>query len=298
VTMRYLIPSLPLPLRFAVFGALEAGGMFLQLSFPWGFLPGTLSMAAGWFPMFARGYRNRPLDLGFEDWKPASLVEYERIKDNLVRTHTVRVPMAYRRAFPAVVILPLAVLAVLGLTLGSSLLLPLLALDLFLLLVPFVFSGRVRLWTPLELAMKMAALEPVAQRVNEAGASLVLTPYLRFDRDRQGRQIPEDIRLMVEPRRRPADFLGVQLQVAINKGPNGAVPYMYAVFLCQGKGGSFRRLGAKKERDMIKEPGGDGEYGYVVLRQRTSGGGYHTDREDCSRLFDLVLEELRGLARP
>ena len=44
---------------------------------------------------------------------------------------------------------------------------------------------------------------------------------------------------MVEPRRKPADFLGAQFQVAVNNGPNGAVPYLYAVFLCRGKGPTY-----------------------------------------------------------
>ena len=111
----------------------------------------------------------------------------------------------------------------------------------------------------------------------------------------EGRQIPEDIRLMAEPRRKPADFLGVQLQVAINKGPNGSVPYMYSVFLCRGKDRTYSTVAELKFKDMVKEPGGDKEYGYVVVRQKTSGGGYHTTDDDCRKLFALVKESLEEL---
>ncbi len=295
MNLRYLIPGLPLGLRLALFGLVEAAGIFLQLALPGGFWPGTALVVGGLFLVFARNYRNRPLDLGFEDWKPVSIAEFNRIRNNLERTRKARVPFAYRRGFAALVIAPLAVLALLFLIAENRTLL-LLDFDLFLLLIPFLFSGRVRLWTPRELKMKMLAFQPLVDRITALAPALILTPYLRFDRDKEGRQIPEDIRLMVEPRRKAEDFLGAQLQVAINNGPNGAVPYMYAVFLCRGKGDSWKRFSAPASRAMIREPGGDGEYGYVVLRQKTSGRGYHTTPKDCERLFGLVLEEIQAPA--
>lgn len=46
---------------------------------------------------------------------------------------------------------------------------------------------------------------------------------------------------------------------------------------------------------LIKEPGGGGEHGYVVLRRKTSGRGYHTTAKDCERLFQRVIEEIGNL---
>ena len=70
---------------------------------------------------------------------------------------------------------------------------------------------------------------------------------------------------------------------------------MYAVFLCKGKGTTYDRVKADRYGDMIKEPGGDKEYGYVVVRQKTSGTGYHTTDADCTRLFSLVKEKLMAM---
>ena len=292
MSLRYLVPGLPFGLRLALFALLEAAGMALQVLPPGRFWAGTLVMVGGLFLLFARGYRNKPADLGLEDWKPVSAAELARIRDNLERTRAIRLPLPWRRGFPFLVLLALFALAgallVAGWTAG---LLP--VFDAFLLLVPLLFSGRVRLWTPQELKMKLFAFQPIVEQAG-AGGPVILTPYLRFDRDREGRQIPEDVRLMVEPRRKSADFLGVQLQVAINNGPTGAVPYLYAVFLCRGKGASFARFSAGQARGMVREPGGDGDYGWVVLRQKTSGKGYHTTPQDCARLFRMVLDELQA----
>jgi hypothetical protein len=144
--------------------------------------------------------------------------------------------------------------------------------------------------------MKMERFKTVLNAANKSSKEFIVTPYLRLDKDKEGRQIPEDVRLMIEPRRKPRDFVGVQLQVAINNGPNGAVPYMYSVFLCKGKGATYRILRDAGFGSMVKEPGGDEEYGYIVVRQRTSGGGYHTDSQGCLRLFEEVKKGLQELS--
>jgi hypothetical protein len=167
--------------------------------------------------------------------------------------------------------------------------------DALVLLIPFLFTGNVSLWTPQELAFRMRAFEPILSTEQAEGGDIIITPYLRLDKDKEGHQVPEDIRLMVEPRRKPADFLGVQMQVAVNKGPNGNVPYMYSVFLCKGKGDTYRALSAAHFGDYECEPGGDKDYGYVVVRQKTSGTGYATTDSDVRRLYDMVKEKLLAM---
>ena len=45
----------------------------------------------------------------------------------------------------------------------------------------------------------------------------------------------------------------------------------------------------------MREPGGDKDYGYIVVRQKTSGTGYHTTDADVSRLYALVKEKLLAM---
>ncbi|MGO9310674.1 MAG: hypothetical protein ACLQDL_16835 [Spirochaetia bacterium] len=295
--MTFLIAKkMGLTARLVIFGVFGAAGLALQALVPggYGFLPGILVMVPGLLFLLAKSYRNKPMDIGSEDWQPASVLEFDRIKSNLQQTRQKRYAVIYRPGFGWFIAVVLFLLAVIiggsGHRLGAFFF-----ADALVLLVPFLFTGNVRLWTPQELAFRMRVFEPILSSEPPEGGEIVITPYLRLDKDKAGHQVPEDIRLMVEPRRKPADFLGVQLQVAVNKGPNGNVPYLYSVFLCKGKGATYEAVCRMGFGHYVQEPGGDKEYGYVVVRQPTSGTGYHTTDADVHRLFAMVKEKLLAI---
>ncbi len=295
--MTFLIAKkLAFPVRLVLLGLFGAAGMALQVLLPggWGFLPGILLMVPGLLLMLAKNYRNKPMDIGQEDWQPASVREFDRIKSNLQQTRQKRYAVIYRSGFGWFIAVVLFLVAVM-LGMSERRLGAFFCADALVLLVPFLLSGNVRLWTPTELAFRMRVFEPILSSEQAEGGDVIITPYLRLDKDKAGHQVPEDIRLMVEPRRKPADFLGVQLQVAVNKGPNGAVPYMYGVFLCKGEGATYQALTRADFGSYVHEPGGDKEYGYVVVRQPTSGTGYHTTDSDVRRLYDMVKEKLLAM---
>jgi hypothetical protein len=295
--MGWVIKGLPVPARLVGFAILAAAGVAVQFLLPGagGVALGLLVMVPALLLVWSKNYRNRPVDLGFEDWQPASAVEFNRIRQNLAASRERRFSALHKPALGTFLIIASLVLAFIF-RVSAGRLAGVAFLDLAALLVPFAFGGNVYLWTPRQLAFRMACLEPVIAAEPEGG-DIVVTPYLRLDKDKEGRQIPEDVRLMAEPRRKPADFLGVQFQVAVNNGPNGPVPYVYAVFLCRGKGPTYEALRRMDFVDYVREPGGDKEYGYVVVRQRTERGGYHTDAGDVRRLYGMVRERLLRLAR-
>ena len=296
--VKFFVPRLALPARMVVFAGFAAGGLALQVLVPGGlgFLPGVLLMSPGLVFMGARNFRNKPMDVGQEDWQPASVREFDRIKSNLQLTREKGYSVIYRSGFGwfIAVVLVAAALVLRG---GGFRLAALVCADALVLLIPFLFTGNVALWTPQELAFRMRVFEPILSAEPAEGGEIVITPYLKLDKNSQGQQIPEDIRLMVEPRRKPADFLGVQLQVAVNKGPNGNVPYLYSVFLCRGKGATYQLLAAARFGGYVHEPGGDKDYGYVVVRQETSGGGYATTDADVRRLYDMVKKTLLAMPK-
>jgi len=288
--LNYVIPKIGFPGRLAAFAGFAILGFALQIIIPngYGFIPGLIVMVPGVIFLAARNFRNKPMDIGKEDWQPASVLEFDRIKSNLQLTRQKKFSVIYRPGFGVFIAIVLFVLALIQREgLGG-----IVFIDALVLLIPFLFTGNITLWTPQELAFRMRVFEPILSSAPAEGGDIIVTPYLRLDKNKEGQQIPEDIRLMVEPRRKPADFMGVQLQVAVNKGPNGNVPYLYSVFLCKGKGRSYETLSSMRFGDYVREPGGDAEYGYVVVRQKTSGTGYHTTDADVRRLYEMVIEKL------
>jgi hypothetical protein len=125
---------------------------------------------------------------------------------------------------------------------------------------------------------------------------VAIAPYIRFDKDKSGADVPEDLRLLYELKRPTADLVGIQVQAAVNNGPNGAVPYMYAVVLTKGKAGPSYKIAQRvKSAGYEVEVGGDDQYGTVVIRQETSGGGYETSPADCKKLLRLCLGLIQAI---
>lgn len=292
--MEYEFSRLKLGLgsRLALAAGLFAVGAFLQVAFRWGILPGVAAIVIGYIPLVLKKVTNKPADQGLEEWRPVSMAEVDRLADTLRESKKLRSRMIGSTALEIVV----SVVALLF-TAAFAFINPDIALaiaDGWLFAVPALFFGRVRAFVPAELSLKMPCFQAIfAEKLPQ---DIVLTPYLRFDKDKEGRDIPEDIRLMVEPRRKPADLVGIQLQTAINNGPNGSVPYMYSVVLTQGKGESYRRLRNLSAGNYIVEAGGDEKYGTIVVRQETSRGGYQTTPPDCVRLFGTAADILKKLA--
>ncbi len=254
-------------------------------------------MLIGALFILARDFFNKPKDLGFEDWQPVSKTEFARINTNLTMTNKAAYPFYFKKAFAFVFVAVIFVLVIATLIVMDEpdprIILAL--IDVGVIMIPVFLGGAIRLWMPQDLKLKMDRLNEVMKEAEAAGEKLIVTPYIRLDKDKEGKRIPEDVRLMLEPRRKPEELVGVQVQVAINNGPNGAVPYMYAVFLTKGMGALLESLKKKNFGDMVTEPGGDKNYGYLVVRQQTGGSGYHTTNRDCSRLFEIVMTVLQQM---
>ncbi|MBN1797581.1 MAG: hypothetical protein JW822_03330 [Spirochaetales bacterium] len=299
--IQFLIPKIPLPLRIFIFAALELAGLYYQFYFGMyvfslDFLLSLLIMVGGVFFVIAKSYQNKPEDLGFEDWQPVSRTEFNRIKENLLATQKMSIPFYFHKATGGTLIVILSIIIFVSIVTDAFTFIRY-VIDAGIILSPLLLSGVVKLWTPSTLKMKLPCFDAIIEKVQPSEKKLILTPYLRFDKDKQERKIPEDIRFMIEPRRKPEDFMGVQIQAAINNGPNGAVPYLYAVFLCKGQGDTYAWLKKMDYLSFLHEPGGDKEYGFIVVRQQTDGGGYHTTTSDCIRLYKLIRQILLELLR-
>ena len=283
--------KLGLRARLLVTAVLYAGAVATQIAL--GSMAGGIPLViAAWLLLALRPATNKPKDTGLEEWRAVTTAEVSRIADTMAQSRKLRVRVVGPTVFKAFMFIVLVFVAM-----TASLAAPrtgLAVADLCLFLVPGLFFGRINAHVPLEFDLKLARFVSIMNVERPDG--FVLTPYLRFDKDDQGRDVPEDMRFLLEPKRKVADLVGVQFQASINKGANGNVPYMYAVVLTKGTSGhSYASFKSMRARGFEVEPGGDADYGTVVVRQETSGGGYHTTDDDCVRLFELMIKSLQKL---
>jgi hypothetical protein len=293
--MKYLIPGIPLFLRLFLFAILQITGIMLHYSFYGMSALGLLVMLGGGVLLWAKNFKNKPADLGFEEWTAVSGEEYQRILDNMKQTKSRKQPFFFSRAWGYGILWVAGMVAFFLFTMEMELRILLVVLQALIIIMPVALSGVFQVWYPREIALKLPCFEALVQAATQRkDPSITLVPYLRFDKDKAGRRIPEDLRLMVELHRGPEDFIGVQFQAAINNGPNGAVPYCYAVFLTRGLGTTYIKLTAKLKTAYVMEAGGNEEYGTLVMRQKTGGGGYKTSPKDCQRLYESVMDLIKN----
>jgi hypothetical protein len=251
----------------------------------------------GWVPLAMKGYTNKPDDKGLESWRAVTMAEIDRVADTLRRSKEVSTKLGpgLHGGLGALMIIASAILAFFSFLEESRHMYYLFG-DLLFMSIPIVAFGNVTAFVPRELEMKLGALSPFFSE--SPPALFALVPYLRFDEDRKGGEVPEDVRASLELKRPKDDFISIQFQAAINTGPNGAVPYVYGVVITKGRGGSAYRIASDARLEgFIVEPGGNDEYGCVVIRQQTEGTGYHTTRLDCERLRNEAYSLAGQIAR-
>ena len=286
VPVEYRISGLGTPSRLIIFAASAVLGIGIQLLLPSLFWGGTLFLILPQIFLVAKPWTNKPKDKGEEDWQPVGEAELDRIAEAFKTSRRIKLPFWYRPFSGLPLTLVLGILWIFNLRSSFSLF----WLDALILLWPSLHFLRIVLWIPRDFEMIVRSLQAV--RSVAPPKDVKITPYLRLDRDDTGLRIPEDARLLVESKRKREDLVGIQVQGAINSGPNGKVPYLYAVVLTHGRGLTWNELSNHAIPGYVIEAGGDDTYGTVVIRQKTEGGGYHTTEADCEGLIRIVFNLL------
>jgi hypothetical protein len=281
--------------RLVLSGGLFAAGIALELAVKASFLPGALVLVAGWLPLMLRKATNKPDDQGLEEWRPVSMSEFDRLDDGIRESRKLRRKTANYGAIAALALgIPAFFIVLVGSLAMGRADVAFVAANAAVLLAPSALFGRIKVFTPSEIAMKMPSFR--AALSGDLPEGVIVSPYIRFDKDASGGDVPEDLRLMLELKRPPADLVGIQVQAAVNNGPNGAVPYLYAVVLTKGKAGPSYGVAQRVAAEGFEvEPGGDKDYGTVVIRQSTEGGGYETTPDDCRALIKICLKVLERI---
>ncbi len=124
MTMRFLLPNIPSRTRFVAYAAWPAFGIVVLVLGPACLPPAPASWGSRSSPRAgssspARHYRNKPVDLGFEDWRPASMTEFSRILSNLERTRKAKLPLIYRAGCGVSILAALLIVALITMARGA-----------------------------------------------------------------------------------------------------------------------------------------------------------------------------------
>jgi len=185
--------------------------------------------------------------------------------------------------------LTLAALALAGLVVFSFLVMqygtrdwaPVFAADAVVLLLPHWIIGTRRTWRPVALRQQIEALETALARM-DAFKIAPFEVHPMFQMAGEGsKRVPVSARVFVRFTKAPEDFLGMQLQVAINNVQGTKYPYLYAVLIAKQSFGLLdpKRLDFVRQRvgGLTVESKRESDTHVIVLRQKTTRqSGYHT----------------------
>ncbi|MBN2104829.1 hypothetical protein JW835_12380 [bacterium] len=147
------------------------------------------------------------------------------------------------------------------------------------------------------LILKIHLLQAI-MKVLEANSEIQVHPMLSVQKTKKNRQVPKDARLMIRMIQAPEDFLGIQVQVAINTVQGTKYPYLYCVLLAQEKAGLLnqkRSIISPSPKVVLSQSHSEG-VDVLVVRQKTSkNSGYHTNDKAAIHVVDSALNLARDL---
>jgi hypothetical protein len=112
-------------------------------------------------------------------------------------------------------------------------------------------------------------------------------------------EVPVDVKGVVRFPGGAEEFLGVQLQVAINEVDGTSYPYFYAVLVARpGFGGMQAEHLMPPPSNVLLEESKEADVSILVIRQKTTQrAGYHTNPGVVRRIFEYAVGQARWLLR-
>ena len=190
---------------------------------------------------------------------------------------------------------------------------PIWILDSLTILIPIWFAGWLNFWEPPQLPQKADYLLKIGQAYKDQPA-LEFVPSLSVS-TKNDLSVPRDARMLVRFKDGPPEFIGIQIQISMNDVQGTKYPYSYSVIIAKkefglkqkalplldppGGGGVLARLfktaNDRKElafpqyNGSIVELSSESDVDVVVVRQLTSGTGYHTTIDQAKAVFANAL---------
>jgi hypothetical protein len=174
------------------------------------------------------------------------------------------------------------------------------AVDCLILLAPHWVTGVKQYLKQDRLIIKINLLEKVMEELARPSDIQVL-PMLATQATREERRFPTDARLMLRLIGAPAEFLGIQVQIAINSVQGTDYPYMYCVLLARSEAGLFagwrgivKEMPDFRKSILANEPSNEEGIDVMVIRQKTTRtSGYHTKPSQALFIVKFAVKAAR-----
>jgi len=264
---------------------------------------GGALLLAGNSLLLLRGYDLRPArSLRGTSWDRTTLERFREVIDlerRVSRWDETLVDISCLKGFIALLLLgiaPVAIVVYLVWTLprGRDLAV-VVAVDAAVLILPHWLTGIRRKWRPVALSERvqalLSALDALEDRLPEGCR---IQPTFRMQGE-AGERVPTDARVFLRFPDAPEEFLGVQLQVAVNEVQGTKYPYLYAVIVAEESFGLLDRVAEVEAiaAGLTVETSREDDAHVIVIRQPTTKKtGYHTNRRAVARIVASALQSV------
>jgi hypothetical protein len=164
--------------------------------------------------------------------------------------------------------------------------------DFMLLVVPHWYIGTKEYLRLNRMQVQLKALQYAMSQLADS-THVQVQPMLAIRRTVDGKEVPNDVKLMAKYVGAPKDFMGIQMQVSINSVQGTDYPYFYCVLLAQK--GSHLFSSVLKHMDefgdkIVIEADSQLTAEIIVMRQFAEGNvGYCTGPKDISRIISASI---------
>ena len=292
--------SLPYDVRIAMIAGFLVVGAALQFLFPGSWWIGLPFLGAGTLLSLIRGYDNKLRSAPtHKEWTRVTRQQFDHVLGLNEKSK------AWDQTFIDITCARgcLTFLVIAGLTAwGYYLLLgwdePGLAdmwvADVAVLVVPHWIVGIRSILKNAPLIIKIQNLLSIADAVPPLSKDGEELQYMLEIGETSAGKTPVDAKMVLCFHQGSSDFLGLQLQLAINNVQGTDFPYFYCVLVARPPFGLLQKWRSRLLPDVTVEKSHEGEVDIVVIRQTTTKtSGYHTKPATVRTLFLYALAEAR-----
>lgn len=300
VVVFHIWKSLAYHQRMMISFLMILSGMAIQTAMT-AFFPGCAFVLLGNLLLLVRGYDNR-VQLGkfapeasWEKVDRSKFLEVERLHRDMRRWDRSFLDITNKLGFFvfAIIAAVIGVFLMMGVEKGDPISV-IISGDAGLLLFPHWFTGIRSILTQPLLVLKIKTFQQVLNTKNRSWLSGVDVEYFILMKGADTR-IPDDVKIRLDIKNKPKDFLGLYGQVVANTVNGNSYPYFYVVLVARkGFGLSKIHDAFSPPKNITKEFKVEDDVEVLVIRQTTTRtSGYHTKEKQMSVILSSGLDLAR-----